>query len=170
MPREDGYGAVLVYYLIIGVIASGVNLFWTSVFHYSGLTSMFMPDMAVDSMSGVVEFLLSPLLLVLTLYMVSGICHLCLLMTGGARHGFRTTSRVFAFAYSPALLGVIPVLGNFVGFFWMIVLAIIGLREAHETTTGKAAVGVLLPTFFFCTLLIIAFTIAALTGLLSTRL
>jgi hypothetical protein len=131
---------------------------------------MLMPDVAVNPLSGVIEFLLSPLLLMVTLFVVVGICHLCLLMTGGARLGFQTSVRVFAYAYSPALFGVIPFLGNLVAFFWMIVLAVVGLREAHRTTTGKATVAVLLPTFLLCTLLIIAFTVAALTGLLNTRL
>jgi hypothetical protein len=170
MPREDGFGAVLVYYLIIGVVASGVNLFWTSIFNFSGIGNVFMPDMAASPLSGIVEFLLSPLLLIVTLYLVSGITHLCLMMAGGAKHGFQTTTRVFAFAYSPALLGVIPVVGNIIAFFWMIVLGIIGLREAHETTTGKATFAMLLPTFLFVTLLMIAFMVIAMTGLLRSPL
>jgi hypothetical protein len=98
---------------------------------------MLMPDVAVNPMSGVIEFLLSPLLLIVTLFVVSGVCHLCLMMTGGANYGFQTSARVFAYAYSPALFGVIPFLGNLVAFFWMIVLAVVGLREAHRTTTGS---------------------------------
>jgi len=166
MPREDSFGAVLGYYLIIGVIASGVNLFWTSLFNFAGIGSVFMPEMATSPMSGIVEFLLSPLLLMVTLYMVSGITHLVLMMAGGAHHGFQTTTRVFAFAYSPALLGVVPVIGNIIAFVWMIVLGIIGLREAHETTTGKATFALLLPTFLFMTLVMVAFMVIAMTGLL----
>ena len=131
---------------------------------------MLMPEMPRTATSGIIEFLLSPLLLIITLYMVSGICHLCLMIAGGAKHGFQTSTRVFAYSYSPALLGVVPILGNFVGFFWMIAISVVGLREAHETTTGKAALAVVLPVFLLCTMLIIAFTIAALSGLLTTRL
>ena len=44
------------------------------------------------------------------------------------------------------LLGWIPILGPIIAGIWSTVLAILGLREGHSTTTGKAAAVVLIPT------------------------
>ena len=170
MPREDAFLPVLLYYLVLGVIVAGINLFWTSVFDITGLGSLLMPALETGAMSAVVEFLLSPLLLLATLYVVSGVCHLILLMAGAAKHEFGATNRVFAYSYSPAAFAVVPLVGNLVAFFWMTVVAIIGLREAHETRTGKAALAVLLPLAFLLMLLMIAAAIAIMAGVLGTRL
>lgn len=173
MPREDQFGSVLVYYLIIGVVAAGVQLFWHSVL--GGFTSHLLSLIGADrlpagSSNGVVDFLLSPLWLLFTLYLVSGVCHLVLLMMRGARHGFRTTTRVFAFSYSPILFVVVPVLGAFVAMIWMVVIAIAGLREAHETDGAKAAVSVLVPVFLLLSLLVLGAILALTMGLLNTKL
>jgi hypothetical protein len=36
-------------------------------------------------------------------------------------------------------------IGGFVGFVYLFILAIIGVREGHEISTGKAVLAVLLP-------------------------
>lgn len=173
MPRADHFGAVLLYYLIVGVIGAGVQLFWHSVLggFASQLQSMIAPHRLPASRdNGVVNFLLSPFLLICTLYLVSGVCHLILMMMRGARHGFQTTTRVFAFSYSPILFGVVPIVGNLVGLVWMIVLAIKGLREAHETDGAKAAVTVLVPIFLLVVLVVVGAILALALGLLNTKL
>jgi len=174
MPREDPYVPVIIYYLIVGVIAAGVRLFWQTVLGdvSARLEGMIIPAKLAGtaSTSGIVDFLLSPILLLVTLYLVSGVCHVLLLMMRDAKHGFGTTSRVFAFSYSPALFGVVPVLGNLVAFVWMLVLAIIGLREAHASDGAKAAVAVLVPVFLLIVLVVLGAMLALAMGLLNTRI
>jgi hypothetical protein len=174
MPRADHYGSVLVYYLIIGVVGAGVELFWSSVFGTLGLRDLILrhlpAEASVRTETGVVDFLLSPLFLLLTLFVLSGITHVILLMMRGAKHGFVTTTRVFAFSYSPQLLSVVPVLGGLVGFVWMVALAIVGLREAHETDGAKAAVAVLVPIFLLVGLIVLGILIALAVGVLDTRI
>ena len=85
-----------------------------------------------------------------------------LLVFGAAQNGFNATIRVFCYAYSPMAFGVVPVLGHVVGTIWMVVIAIIGLREAHRTETWRATVAVLLPFFLF-----IAFIVTAVLFLLA---
>lgn len=173
MPREDRYGAVLVYYLIIGVVGAGVQLFWHSVL---GGFAAHLQDLIVrdrlpsHASSGVIDFLLSPLLLLVTLYFISGVCHVFLLMMRGARHGFETTTRVFAFSYSPILFVIVPLIGNLVAVIWMIVVSVTGLREAHETTGAKAAAAVLVPAFLLLVLIVLAAMLALTMGLLNTKL
>ncbi len=76
----------------------------------------------------------------------AAVVHVCLMMVGGARQNFETTLRVLAFAQgSTAWLNVIPCVGPLAIFVWVVVLEIVGLSRAHETTGGKAALALFLP-------------------------
>jgi hypothetical protein len=109
------------------------------------------------AISPVLEFLFSPLILLLSLFLAAGVTHLLLRLFGGANRDYGFTTRVFAFAYSPQILGIVPVVGGVVGFVWMIVVAMIGLKEGHRTTMGRVAAAVLIPV----TIALIALAIAA---------
>lgn len=83
-----------------------------------------------------------------TVFLLIGtaITHVCLMMVGGAHQGFETTLRVLAFAQgSTAWLNIIPCAGPLMIFVWVIVLEINGLAQAHQTTSGKAALALFLP-------------------------
>jgi hypothetical protein len=43
------------------------------------------------------------------------------------------------------LVSWIPILGGLVALVWGVILSILGIREVHNTTTGKAALVVLIP-------------------------
>lgn len=143
-PRDGGAGAAVLYYLVIGVLVSGVGLFWNQLFWRAladGVVST-DPTSPLDPLTG---FLFSPLVLLLMLGVSAGLVHVLLLLFGGARHGFGTTVRVFCYSYSPMLFAIVPFLGGLVGGIWTVVLAIIGLREAHEADGWQAVLAVLLP-------------------------
>ena len=72
------------------------------------------------------------------------------------------TFRVVGYGMSPFIFMVFPVCGMPITWVWTITLAIIGLREAHETSGGKAAVAVLFPFIMCCG--IITMTIALFMG------
>ena len=77
--------------------------------------------------------------------MAAAIWHLCLMMVGGARHSFETTFRVTSYVYGSMMaLTALPYVGC-VAYIWMLVLLVIGMSKAHEITTGKAMLAVLLP-------------------------
>lgn len=145
-PRDRGTGAALVFYLALGILVAGVTLFWSSmaVLGTAGEPS-FMADLGLEPLNPLVRFLLSPLILLFALFLSAGVVHVLLLIFDGATHGFGTTVRVFCYAYSPAIFGVVPIIGPLVGGIWSVVLAIIGLREAHEAAAWKPAVAVLVP-------------------------
>lgn len=147
-PRTGGIGAAVLYYLIIGILVAGASLFWemTSILTLpAGFEEELGAALDAPTIQPVVGFLLSPLVLLGALLLSAGVTHVLLLMVGGARHGFGTTVRVFCYAYSPQIFAVIPILGGIVGTIWMLVVAIIGLREAHETDGWRAGVAVLTP-------------------------
>ena len=95
--------------------------------------------------------ILAPVLVILFVFIGSGILHLCLMIVGGAKKSFETTFRVVCFSSgSTYLMSMIPVCGGMIACVWNIVLEIMGLARAHQTDTGKAALAVLLPIIVCC--------------------
>ena len=67
------------------------------------------------------------------------------MMVGGPNRGYETTLRVLGYAQgSTAWLNIIPC-GALVAFVSVLAQEIIGLAKAHETTTTKAVLAVILP-------------------------
>lgn len=168
MPDPPPLAPALLYYLIVGVTAAAINLFWRSLFRLLGSEGLgsFYEAMGVSpaAWSPLVNFLLSPLTLALELLVAFAVIHGLLWMLGGARRGARTTLAVLCFAYSPRLFVVVPVLGEIIGAIWMVVVAIIGLREAHRTDGWRAALAVLLPLALFFAIGLVIAVFAALAG------
>jgi hypothetical protein len=69
--------------------------------------------------------------------------------------GFEATFRVVCYSYTPSIvtfLSPIPILGQLIAAvagIYTIVLSILGIREVHNTTTGRAAAVVLIPVAVF---------------------
>ena len=99
--------------------------------------------------------IITPFLLILWLFVIAGMLHLFLLLVRGAKAGFEATFRVVSYSVSPFLFMVIPFCGMLITALWAMMVAIIGLREAHETSGGKAAFAVLFPFIFCCGVVII---------------
>jgi len=95
--------------------------------------------------------LMIPLLVVVGIFIASAIIHLCLMVVGGANKSFETTFRVLAYAHgSSAVIQMLPVCGGLIAGIWGIVVSCIGLARAHETTTGRALLAILLPVILCC--------------------
>jgi hypothetical protein len=104
----------------------------------------------------IIYAVLSPLLVVMGLFIGGAILHLCLMLVGGANRSFETTFRVVCFAGGAAnLFSMIPMCGGLVALVYQIVLNCIGLTNAHQTTTGKALMAIFLPLIICCGLSII---------------
>lgn len=166
MPVDGTLGAALLYYLPLGIAVSGAGLFWAMLRGTATERDEVLGRVDfVMQFNPVLEFLLSPLILLLSLVVSAGVVHLLLKAFGGANRSFGFTTRIFAFAYSPQILGVLPVAGSAIGFAWMVVVAVIGLREGHRTTLGRALAAVLIPVgialFFVAVAAFIAATGAA---------
>lgn len=166
VPRDGGTGAAVLYFLVIVLLVAGATLFWESLSLFSGQLARdgLAAELGVRPVSPLVSFLFTPVLLLVMLWLGAAVTHMLLSLFDGGRHGFGTTIRVFAFAYSPALFGVIPWIGGLIGSLWMLVLLIIGLREAHEVDGWKAAVAVLLPFALLLGLLVLAFLLVMAAG------
>ncbi len=164
VPRDEGTGAAVLYYLVIGVLVAGAALFWESLALHSGTRGDLAAELGIQPMNPAVGFLLTPAILLGMLFVAAAVTHMLLSLFDGVRHGFGTTIRVFAYAYSPGLFGVVPWVGGLVGSIWMLVLLVIGLREAHEIDGWKAALAILLPLLLLAGLMVFSFLMLMAAG------
>ena len=95
---------------------------------------------------------------VIGVFVVAGIGQLVVrLVVGATNSGFGATFRVASYAGVTSLVSWIPIIGGLLSLYG-IYLAVVGIREMHETTTGKAVLVVLIP--------VIVVVVLALLGLL----
>ena len=158
MRVDGGAGPALLYALVLIVMGQSFNMFWQQLIvdrlaEQFGEVSPVLEQ--VFATAGAQQLLLVPLLALLGLFIGTLIYHLCLVIVGGANNGMAATFRVLAYSESTQLLLVIPILGQFIAMIWSVVLIIIGFKEAHETTTGRAVFAFLLPIIFCCALFLI---------------
>ena len=154
MRTEGGIGKPILYAIILGSIGGIMGIIWQGLI--STLSFMATQEIAKYAANVVYLVLMAvfmPLIVTIGLFISSGIAHVCLMIVGGANKGFEATFRVFAYTNgSIAPFQIVPFCGGIVAGIWGLVCNIIGLKEAHETTTGKAILAILLPTIFaiFC--------------------
>jgi hypothetical protein len=161
MSVSGGLTDPLLFALIIGMFGLMCSYFWQIALK-SAMQDM-VPGMQAaagqrlfQGIGMTILAFLSPFLIILGLFISSGILHVFLMMVKGAKNGFEATFRVVAYGYSANIFLVVPFCGGLLAGVWAITLYIIGLREAHETTGGKAALAVFLPVIVCCGLIVIA--------------
>jgi hypothetical protein len=168
MQVTGGLTDPLIFALIIGMVGLMFFNFWDILLRDS-MQSFMSPELRAASERNVFRgwgapfaAVMTPFFLILWLFVVSGLLHLFLLFVRGAKAGYEATFRVVGYGVSPFVFLVIPACGMPITALWIMTIAIIGLKEAHETSGGKAAFAVLFPFLFCCGLLV--FSIALLMG------
>ena len=153
MKREGGLGEPLLYAVIGGTFGGVFALTYNFALRsftpfgdrHNALAHLF------GGLSWIFLLVLTPLFVVIGVFVASAILHVCLMIVGGAKQSFETTFRVVCFAegsVSPLL--VIPFCGGLIVGIWKVILYCIGLARAHETDTGRAVIAVLLPLVVCC--------------------
>jgi hypothetical protein len=161
MKREGGLGEPLIYALIGGCLGGIVSALFSLGFQSIGLFANRNNSLAAMTGMGIGfgTIILVPLVIVIILFIWSGLAHLCLMIFGGANQSFETTFRVFAFTQGSAgPLQIIPLCGGLISGIWAIACNCIGLARAQETDTGRAVLAVFSPLILCCGgVLLIAF-------------
>ena len=171
MAVTGGLTDPLLYALILGMVGVMFSYLWQIVTRGSmpGMIPGMQTGTGPDMFHGVGLALLaffSPFFIIMGMFVSAGILHLCLMIVKGTRSGFEGTFRVVAYGYSAYIFMIIPFCGGILTAVWAIVLSIIGLREAHETSGGKAAFAVFLPLIVCCgaVLFVLALILGAAAG------
>ena len=161
MPVAGGLTDPLLYAMIVGT----VGLLFLSVWHlvlHDPMQSFVTPEMSAagrgisGNVASPLGTVMMPFVLILWLFIVSGMLHLFVMIVGGAKAGFEATFRVVSYSVSPFLFLVIPYCGVVITPLWALSLFMIGIRDAHETTGGKATAAVLFPFLFCCGMMVLA--------------
>ncbi len=142
--RQGDYVNPLVFALICAIVngtLGGIIGFFVSL--ASG-----DPDVEVGgALAGLIlGIILTPIITAVGLLIGSGLYHLLvLLLVRPHNAGFEATFRVVSYVSVTQLVSWVPVIGAIIAFAYGIVLSILGIREVHATTTGRAALVVLIP-------------------------
>ena len=122
----------------------------------NALPSVYTPGSALASI------LLTPILGAIGLFIAAAIQQLLVrLIVGANNSGFGATFRVASYTQVTGLINWIPLVGPLLSLYGLY-LAIVGIREAHYTTTGKAALVILIP---FAVVLLVALIVLAVAGI-----
>jgi hypothetical protein len=101
--------------------------------------SIFAPEATV------VSIIIAPIVGTIGIVVAAAIQQVLVRLVVGARNsGFGATFRVASYTQVTGLLNWIPIVGPLLALYGLY-LSIVGIREMHQTTTGKAALVVLLP-------------------------
>ncbi len=143
MNRQGDFVNPLLFSLICWEIAAVIGGFLGVLGSVVGLGARGVGEAIVSLFASLI---ITPIVAAIVLFVAAGIIHLLvILLARPVSTGFETTFRVIAYADVAILVTWIPILGALVGGVWYTVLSIFGVREAHQTSTGKAAVIVLVP-------------------------
>ena len=153
MKTEGGLSEPLIYAVIGGSVGFIVNFLFSllmSSFGFMGNRDALAGILNVGIGAGALVIFI-PVLITLGFFIGSAILHLCLILVGGARRPFETTFRVVCFGAGSAYpLMILPICGGLIAGIWCIVVQCIGLARAHQITTGRALLAVLLPIIVCC--------------------
>jgi len=140
----EGYWSPLIYGMITGVIGFGTGILW-QWFFFSQWFSIEKFSVFSSSLYFVIITIALPFMVVFSLLIGSGVTHLCLMIVGGNKRGFQATFRAVSYSFSGYLFGIVPFIGSTIGGIYAMILIILGVREIHGISTGKAVLAVLLP-------------------------
>jgi hypothetical protein len=157
--HSDDMGEALKYFAIILAINSVLSGLMVMV----GLgASVDVAGMGVGVAGGIAAIIANFIGGIIGLFICGFIVHIFVaLIIGG--NGIGQTINAMIYGATPAMLfSWIPFIG-ILAALWSLALYVIGIRELHDTTTGKAAIAVLLPVIILVGLVIaLAIVVAGL--------
>ncbi|MCU0631995.1 MAG: YIP1 family protein [Methanolinea sp.] len=150
--RKTPFGDAIKYYLILLIInailtvivelvmASAILSAINQAMGQMGMGELFL----VGTVGVVVGAIILVILSLILLFIVAGWLHIFVYLLGG-RKGYLETVKALIFGSTPyMLIGWIPVIGIIVGGIWSLILEILGIRELHQVSTGRAVGAVIL--------------------------
>ena len=146
--RDTDYSDTLVYFLILVLINTVLSV-PVMLITLSSMWTVFgsiFPGSGFGTLTGFGIIMVAFMMIiaaVVFLFVGAAWLHLWVYPVGG-RNGYRETLKAIAFGGTPALLlGWIPLFG-ILAWIWSFVLSILGVRELHGISTGRALGAVIL--------------------------
>lgn len=164
--KDEDLGEVIKYYAVIAAVYSVIFavlfMFMGSLFgSMMGLQNLGMIFGAGAGIGGaVIIFVVFMLLAIISAFIGGAVLHIFVYVVGG-RKGIAQTIKAVMYGSTPGLLlGWIPLIGSLAAI-WSLVLEILGIRQLHELTTGRAILAVLIPIIIAVILAVVLAAIIA---------
>lgn len=164
MPIDAPIVPAVVFMLILTYAGAGVQLFWDMVLPDPAWVPATLRSSDAEAVAGF--FLAGPFALAVTT-LVALLVHIGLIVFGARGAHARNTVATFYYTSATAILQIVPWLGVVLAGVASIVIAIVGVRAVHGTTTGRAAAAVLLPIIGFAMLVAAGVVLLVVLGLTS---
>lgn len=148
--REDSLGDAFKYFVVILAIYAVLSAIIAAVAFsmIAGMFGMFgVPQMPFGAAAGplaAVGVFIAALIGGIIGIFIGGVwLHIWVYLVGG-RNGIGETIKAVIYGMTPSLLlGWIPIVG-FIAGIWALIVEIIGVRQLHDLTTGKAVLAVII--------------------------
>ena len=85
----------------------------------------------------------SPILAVIYAFVLSLAFHAALIVMKKATVPYHQTMRGYCYASAPNVIGIVPIVGPYIGMIWSIVTQILMVKDRHRCSGGTAAIAVL---------------------------
>jgi hypothetical protein len=145
MRRIKGIREPLAFGMLLGSIGTMLRFFWEFLYISRGsspLSRLIPPEISVNTIFFIL-IILSPLIVVISMFITGCLIHLFLMIFRGDKRGFDGTFRVIAFSQSTNAFSLIPVIGILIGFVWNLIVMTIGLKNIHDTSYFKVIMAVI---------------------------
>ena len=146
MKSGKGIREALSFGLLFGSLGYMIGFFWEFCLITAGVMpygSDFLSRIPVNWLF-LAGMILSPVLVILNMYVTGAVIHVLMLAFNGGKGGFEGTFKVIAFGQATKALAFIPFLGGVIGWFWNLVVIISGLMKIHKTSRLKAGAAVII--------------------------
>jgi hypothetical protein len=159
----QGIREPMAFGILLGSLGYMMGFFWDFLLISGGI----IPNSGLFSQIPVnllflLAMIISPVLVLLNMFITAAIIHVLMLILNGGKTGFEGTFKVLAFGQATKALNFIPFLGGFVGWFWNIVVTVIGLKEIHGTTYLKVISAIFICILMKCIALLPIFLLKSL--------
>jgi hypothetical protein len=157
--REDSLGTTFSYYIVLAIISAIlVTVLTTAVASLSPLAML--PGFAGVFPAFIFVFLI--IAYIIAPFIGGAWVHIFVWLFGG-RKGYIQTVKSMMYGATPSLLLSWIPLVSIIGSIWTIILEIIGIRELHEISTGRAVAAVIISAVIIVIIvaLIVAFFVIA---------
>jgi hypothetical protein len=157
--KSDELGEAFKYFIVI----LAIDAVLTGLLVMAGINAYGVPGMGTGIAGGIATIVSEFIGGIIGIFIVGLIIHIFVaLIIGG--NGIEQTIKAIMYGATPVMLfGWIPYIG-ILGGLWSLALYILGIRELHETTTGRAAAAVLIPVVGLILILIVALAAFLIAG------
>ena len=167
IPRRGNYWPPLVFALICAEVSTILGGILRLAWRPENVGGVRFQGVAYGFGSFVADVILTPIGAAIGLFVFAAIAHLLvMLFVGNANSGYEATFRVVCYVSVTSLVNWIPVIGGLLALYGLY-LAVVGIREMHATSTGRAALVVLLPIAVIFGLVLLVAAVAGIAFLSS---